>query len=170
MDQPTNSAIIVSARPTSTTLSDADLFDGPIMAIASQMFLDIKWRSVLIALFYFYIVPLAPPVIVSSVHDRFASPHNLWGHPLVWDATAIGSFLWVICLYIASPIGAAYFAAKRARTRPLLHGLIIGIISVVIFLISARNGGSIFKMTAALIISFCSLFGSWLWRCQSRNI
>lgn len=133
------------------------------------MFRDIKWRSVITAVFYFYVVPLVPPVIVSSLHDRFASPDNLWGHSSVWLAAAVGSFVWVICFYIASPMAAAYFAAKRAQTRPLLHGLTVGIIGVGSFLLMARNGGLVLQMIMAPIILACSLFGSWLWRCQVRS-
>ena len=134
------------------------------------MLRDVKWRSVFTALFYFYIVPLVPPVILSSLHDRFASPDNVWGHFSVGLAAAIGSFIWSVCFCIVSPIVAAYFAAKWAGTHPLSHGVIAGIVGVVMFLLWAPNAAPAFKMTVALIISFCSLFGSWLWRCQSRSV
>jgi len=119
----------------------------------------IKLRALLISLFAFYVAPLLPLIVISSIPNFFgAEPEQRFR---VWQSPFLLVLAW---FYAIAPVGAAYFAAKLARQQPLLHGLIVGLVGASLAVLWAHGGTLVFELALALLVLFCGLFGGWLWR------
>ncbi|HEU4484067.1 MAG TPA: hypothetical protein VFR96_01155 [Povalibacter sp.] len=123
------------------------------------MIRGIKWRSLLIAMFAFYVAPLLPLIVVSSIPNFFGAEagqrFRIWQSPFV---------LVLAWFYAIAPVGAAYLAAKLAGQQPLLHGLLIGLVGAVLVVLWVQGGTVAFEAILALLVLSCGLFGGWLWR------
>ena len=123
------------------------------------MLKGIKLRALLIALFAFYVAPLLPLIVITSIPNFFgAEPgqrFRLWQSPFV---------LVLAWFYAIAPVGASYFAAKLARQQPLFHGLIVGLVGAVLVVVWVRGDSPVFEVLLALLVASCGLFGGWLWR------
>jgi hypothetical protein len=123
------------------------------------MIREIKWRAVLIALFAFYVAPLLPLIVISSIPDFFgAEPGQRYR---IWQSPFILVLAW---FHAIAPVGAAYLAAKLARQQPLLHGLLVGLVGATMVVLWVHSGTVAFEVTLALLVLSCGLFGGWLWR------
>jgi hypothetical protein len=124
-----------------------------------KMLNGIRWRALGIAVFAFYLAPILPLVVMTSIPNFFgfdpSRGHRLWQTPFV---------LVLAWFYAVAPVGSGYFAAKLARQQPLLHGLLIGVTGSVLALLWSQGPSYVFKASLALLIASCGLFGGWLWR------
>ena len=125
----------------------------------------IKVSAVLIALFAFYIVPILPLGVLTSIPNFFGTPEPIGERIPISQSVALLVMLWFWSL---APVGSGYFAAKLALRQPLLHGLVTGAVGAVIVVVW-MHGSWIFDAILALFVLCCGLFGGWLWRYRSRN-
>ena len=123
----------------------------------------IKVRAVAISLFAFYIAPILPLVVVSSISNFFGAAPNVGERMPLWHSGASLLLLW---FWAVAPVGSGYLAAKLAQQQPLLHGLIAGGIGAVLVVLSV-HGAWLFEFVVALIVVSCGLFGGWIWRRRS---
>jgi hypothetical protein len=123
------------------------------------MIREIKWRALLIALFGFYVAPLLPLVVISSIPNFLGAEPGQ--HYRIWQSPFLLVLAW---FYAIAPVGAAYFAAKLARQQPLLHGLIIGLVGALLAVVWLHGATLVFELFLALLVLSCGLFGGWLWR------
>lgn len=123
----------------------------------------IKLRAVLIALFAFYIAPLLPLTVLSSIPNFFGAAEPVGQRIPLWQSTASLVLLWFWAL---APVGSGYLAAKLAQQQPLLHGLITGATGGVLVVFWVR-GSWVFELLFALLVISCGVFGGWLWRRRS---
>jgi hypothetical protein len=131
------------------------------------MLKGIKLRALIIALFAFYLAPLLPLIVITSIPNFFgAEPGQRFR---IWQSPFVLVLAW---FYAIAPVGAAYFAAKLARRQPLLHGLIVGLVGAAFVVLWVRGDGLMFEVVFALLVVGSGLFGGWLWRYRSgeRNV
>ena len=123
------------------------------------MIRGVKWRALLISLFAFYVAPLLPLMVISSIPNFFgAEPGQRYR---IWQSPFVLVLAW---FYAIAPVGAAYLAAKLARQQPLLHGLIVGLVGSLLVVLWVQGGTMVFEAALALLVLACGLFGGWLWR------
>lgn len=131
------------------------------------MLQGIQLRAVLIALFAFYIAPLLPLVIITSIPNflGFEPGHRF----RLWQSPFVIVLAW---FYSIAPVCSAYFAAKLARQQPLLHGLVVGIVGALLVVLWTSGGGPLSEALLGVLVASCGLFGGWLWRYRStqRNV
>jgi hypothetical protein len=120
----------------------------------------IKVRAVLIALFAFYIAPLLPLTVLSSIPNFFGAAGPVGQRIPLWRSTASLVIFWFWAL---APVASGYLAAKLAEQQPLLHGLVSGAIGGV-FVVLWVHGNWVFELLLALLMIGCGVFGGWLWR------
>ena len=123
----------------------------------------IKFRALLISLFAFYIAPVLPLVVVSSIPNFFGAVPSVGERMPLWQSGASLLLLW---FWAIAPVGSGYLAAKLAQQQPLLHGLLAGGVGAVLVVLGVR-GAWLFELVLALIVATCGLFGGWLWRRRS---
>ncbi len=119
----------------------------------------LRWRALGIAFFAFYLAPILPLVVITSIPNFYGFDptrgHRLWQTPFV---IALAWF------YAVAPVGGGYFAAKLARQQPLFHGLVIGLVGATLAVLSFHGPSQMFEAAIAFLIASCGLFGGWLWR------
>ena len=119
----------------------------------------IKLSALLIALFAFYLAPLLPLTVITSIPNFFgAEPGQRFR---LWQSPVLLVLAW---FYAIAPVGAAYLAAKLARQQPLLHGLIVGLVGATVVTVWVQGDSLEFELLLALLVASCGLFGGWLWR------
>lgn len=129
-----------------------------------EMIRQIKWRAVLIALFAFYVAPLLPLIVVSSIPNLFGAEPGR--HYRLWQSPFVLVMAW---FYAIAPVGAAYLAAKLARQQPLLHGVLVGLVGAVLVVFWVHGGTTALEAVVALLVLACGLFGGWLWRYRNAR-
>jgi hypothetical protein len=122
-----------------------------------------KLRAVLIALFAFYLAPILPLVVLTSIPTFFGEPDPVGQRIPLWHSAGSLLLLWFWAL---APVGSGYLSAKLAQQQPLLHGLAAGIVGAVLVLLWVR-GQWLFEIVFAALVVACGLFGAWLWRYRS---
>lgn len=124
----------------------------------------IQLRAVLIALFAFYVAPLLPLVVITSIPNflGFEPGHRF----RLWQSPFVIVLAW---FHAIAPVGAAYFAAKLARQQPLLHGLVVGLAGAVILVLWMYSGSPAFGLLLGALIASCGLFGGWFWRYRNAQ-
>jgi len=71
------------------------------------MIRGIRWRALFIALFAFYVAPLLPLIVISSIPNFFdVEPGQRYR---IWESPFLLVLAW---FYAIAPVGAAYLAAK----------------------------------------------------------
>ena len=128
---------------------------------------QIRVRALVIALFAFYVAPILPLIVLSSLLFVSDVAPVVPGQRVYGWRAASGGMLVVLWFWALAPVAAGYFAAKLARQQPLLHGLLVGMVGAAIAVIWV-HGLFVFEVVLALIITSCGLFGGWLWRHYSR--
>lgn len=124
------------------------------------MLKDIKVGALLIAFLAWYIAPALPLLVISSIPNVFlGDPATRDGAP-IWQNGALLLLAWVLAL---APVGSGYLAAKLAQQQPLLHGLVIGMISGLIAVLWI-GAPWLFELALAALVTCCGFFGGWLWR------
>jgi len=133
-----------------------------------DLFRTIRFRALLIALFVFYVVPVVPLVVLSSMPFAFDGTPHISGQRVYGWRAFVGGMSFVLWFWTVAPVGSGYLAAKLAKQQPLLHGLLAGIAGAVLAVVFVR-GEVIFELVLALIIASSGLFGGWLWRYRHRD-
>jgi hypothetical protein len=124
----------------------------------------IKFRALAISLFAFYVAPILPLVVVSSIPNFFGAAPNVGERMPFWHSGASLLLLW---FWAVAPVGSGYLAAKLSQQQPLLHGLIAGGIGAVLVVLWV-HGAWLFEFVVALIVIGSGLFGGWL--CRRRSL
>ena len=77
---------------------------------------------------------------------------------------------WLFALWILAPVCAGFLVARLAKIVPLVHGLVVSMVALVIFVLvydfAKLLTGFVFLIWVVLNVA-CSVFGAWLWRRQS---
>ena len=123
----------------------------------------IKLRALAISLFAFYVAPILPLIVVSSIPNFLGAVPEVEKRMPLWQSGASLLLLWFWAL---APVGSGYLAAKLAQQQPLLHGLIAGGIGAVLVVLWV-HGAWIFEFVVALIVVSSGWFGGWLYRRRS---
>jgi len=123
------------------------------------MIRGIKWRALFIALFAFYVAPLLPLIVISSIPNFFGVESGR--RYRIWESPFLLVLAW---FYAIAPVGAAYLAAKLAKQQPLMHGLIVGLLGASLVVLWVHGATLAFELALALLVLSCGLFGGWLWR------
>lgn len=124
------------------------------------MLKNIKLGALLIAFLAWYVAPALPLVVISSIPNFFlGDPATREGVP-IWQSGALLLLAWIMAL---APVGSGYLAAKLAQQQPLLHGLVIGMISGLIAVLWI-GAPWLFELALAALVTCCGFFGGWLWR------
>jgi hypothetical protein len=129
---------------------------------------EVRFRALAIALFAFYVAPILPLIILSSLPFASNGAPPVPGQRVYGWSAAGGGLLIVLWFWALAPVGCGYFAAKLAKQQPLLHGLLSGTVGAVLAVIWVQ-GLFIFELVLALIIASCGLFGGWLWRHRAQR-
>jgi len=132
------------------------------------MIKTVQFRPIVIALFAFYVVPILPLIVLSSMPFAIDGPPPVPGQRLYGWRAAIGGMLIVLWFWALAPVGSGYFAAKLAKQQPLLHGLLTGVVGAE-FAVIWVDGQFVFELALALIIASSGLFGGWLWRYRAQR-
>jgi hypothetical protein len=129
-----------------------------------NMLTGIKPSAILIALFAFYVAPLLPLVVLTSIPNFFGFEptrgHSFWQTPLPFIAA------WFLAI---APVCSSYFAAKLAGRQPLLHGLLVGMAGSLFIELTVESKVEFFKPALIAVIVLSGLFGGWLWRYRNTN-
>ena len=133
-----------------------------------NLFRTVQFRALLIALFAFYVAPVVPLVVLSSIPFAFDGTPPVAGQRMYGWRAAVGGLSVVLWFWALAPVGSGYVAAKLAKQQPLLHGLLAGTAGAVLAVVFVR-GELIFELVLALIIASSGLFGGWLWRYRHRD-
>jgi hypothetical protein len=131
---------------------------------------EVRIRALLIALFAFYVAPVLPLIILTSLpFAADSSPPTPGQRVYGWGAAS--GLLLILWFWALAPVGSGYFAAKLAKQQPLLHGLLTGVVGAILAVVWVQ-GLLVFELALALIVVSCGLFGGWLWRhrTQQNNI
>lgn len=129
---------------------------------------EIRLRALVIALFAFYVAPILPLIVLSSLPFASDGTPPVPGQRVYGWRAASGGMLVVLWFWALAPVGSGYFAAKLAKQQPLLHGLLTGVVGAAIAVLWVQ-GLFVFEIVLALIIASCGLFGGWLWRHYSQR-
>lgn len=132
---------------------------------------EIRVRALVIALFAFYVAPVLPLIVLSSLPLAFDGAPPVPGQRVYGWRAASGWMFVILWFWALAPVGSGYFAAKLAKQQPLLHGLLTGIAGAAIAVLWIQ-GLFVFKFVLTLIIASCGFFGGWLWRhrAQQRSV
>jgi hypothetical protein len=125
-----------------------------------KMIGGIKPVAILIALFAFYIAPIIPLTLITSIPNFFGAAPSV-GQRIPWWQSA-GSLL-VLWIWALAPVGSGYLAARLAEQQPLLHGLVAGVVGALVAVLWVQ-GAWAFELVIAVLVATCGLFGGWLWR------
>ena len=90
--------------------------------------------------------------------------------PVVLACFATSFAAWLFALWILAPVCAGFLVARLAKIVPLVHGLVVSMVALVIFVLvydfAKLLTGFVFLIWVILNVA-CSVFGAWLWRRQS---
>ena len=121
----------------------------------------IQIRAVGIALFAFYVAPILPLIVLSSMRDFVGGEITPGERTPLWQEPFVFVLAW---FYAFAPVGCGYFAAKLAGRQPLLHGLAVGLVGGLLVTFFVHSAIFAFEVVAALFVASCGLFGGWLGR------
>lgn len=125
-----------------------------------NMLRAIKWKSVFIALFAFYIAPLFPLMLLTSLLDINAQN----GRVPLYRSSIMYMGAWFIAI---APVCSGYFAAKLAKQQPLFHGLAAGIVGSILFFLITHSDSWVFVTATLVVVLSSGIFGGWLYRYRS---
>lgn len=125
------------------------------------MIQTIKWKSVLVALFAFYIAPLLPLMFLSSLFNINAQD----GPVPIYRASFMYMGAWFIAI---APVCSGYFAAKLAKQQPLFHGLAACIGGSILFSFITHSDSWVFVAVTLGIVLSSGIFGGWVYRYRSN--
>ena len=128
------------------------------------MLSSIKIGAILIALFAFYVAPILPLMVITSIPNFIGS--SVETRSTFMPFTLLLLFAWA---YAIAPIGAGYFAAKLAGHQPLLHSLIVGVIGATLITLWSHSASAAIGTSLAILMALSGLFGGWLWRYRNRQ-
>jgi hypothetical protein len=121
----------------------------------------IRIGALLIALFAFYVVPLLPLIVLTSMPNFFPSADTSRQLILPFALTAA----WFLAI---APVGSGYLAAKLAGQLPLFHGLIAGLVGAALVALTWRSDFVSLAILFPVIVLASGLFGGWLWRYRNE--
>jgi len=134
------------------------------LELRMNMLSGIRTRAILIALFAFYVAPLLPLIVLTSILNFFGydptQGHSFWQTPIPIIAA------WFLAI---APVCASYFAAKLAKQQPLLHGLLVGIAGACIIGFAFYSRDPFSKPALISIVVLSGVFGGWLWRYRNAQ-
>ena len=93
---------------------------------------NIRLRALVIAIFAFYVVPIVPLIVLSSLPIVADGAPPVPGQRVYGWSAASGGLLIILWYWALAPVGSGYLAAKLAKQQPLLHGLLAGIAGAVL--------------------------------------
>lgn len=128
----------------------------------------VRFRALVIALFAFYVVPIVPLIVLSSLPLAADGAPPVPGQRVYGWRAASGGLLVILWFWALAPLGSGYFAAKLAKQHPLLHGLLAGVVGALLVVIWIQ-GLWAFEFVLALMIASCGMFGGWLWHRRAQR-
>lgn len=110
----------------------------------SELILQLKWNSIVLAT----LVAYAFPVVLACM------PISLW--------------IWHVALWLLAPLAAGYLAAQLARELPFLHGLAASLVALAILTLLGASPDGVRALVWVALNVTCSVYGAGLWRARHR--